>query len=225
MDDAATPLKTTLSAKPVDASPCGGARPYHHGDLQRALVLAALRVLEREGPQALSLRAVAREAGVSPAAPYHHFKDKNELLLAVAEEGFQGLSDALKEGFESDPRHSLSTIGVAYVKYARANPALYRVMYDCSRNEDAMPESTHIDEKSGFQLVKQAMIRAGADANDYLGLELACVAAWCGAHGVAEMANFVQFKPLIEALGGEEAFYRGVMRHIGLPREDPETLG
>lgn len=60
------------------------SRPYHHGDLSRALVDAARKILETEGPAALSLRAVAREAGVSPAAPYHHFKDKNDLLEAVA---------------------------------------------------------------------------------------------------------------------------------------------
>ncbi|MDP1643250.1 MAG: helix-turn-helix domain-containing protein, partial [Phenylobacterium sp.] len=62
------------------------SRPYHHGDLRRALVEAACRLLEKEGAQALSLRAVAREAGVSPAAPYHHIKDKSELLDAVAHE-------------------------------------------------------------------------------------------------------------------------------------------
>ena len=71
------------------------ARPYHHGDLSRALVDAARRLLESEGPSALSLRAVAREAGVSPAAPYHHFKDKGELLDAVAHEGWLMLDEAL----------------------------------------------------------------------------------------------------------------------------------
>ena len=59
------------------------AKPYHHGDLRRALMDSADAILEREGPNALSLRAVAREAGVSPAAPYHHFKDKDELLSAI----------------------------------------------------------------------------------------------------------------------------------------------
>ena len=68
------------------------AKPYHHGDLRRALVEAAERILENEGPSALSLRAVAREAGVSAAAPYHHFKDKNELLAAIAQEGFELLA-------------------------------------------------------------------------------------------------------------------------------------
>src|ERR1700759_3881967 len=83
----------------MTSSPTAEARPYHHGDLSRALVDAARRLLEREGPSALSLRAVAREAGVSPAAPYHHFKDKSELLDAVAMEGFERLKAALAEAF------------------------------------------------------------------------------------------------------------------------------
>src|SRR5580658_4253983 len=70
-------------------------RPYHHGDLSRALIDAARRILEAEGPAALSLRAVAREAGVSPAAPYHHFKDKTELLEAVAHEGWEALGQGI----------------------------------------------------------------------------------------------------------------------------------
>src|ERR1041384_5256402 len=103
------------------------ARPYHHGDLGRALVDAARRLLEAEGPSALSLRAVAREAGVSPAAPYHHFKDKAELLDAVAQEGWDILQVKMKEAKNNDTGvHQLTSIGLAYVCFARDNPALYR---------------------------------------------------------------------------------------------------
>src|SRR6201986_852195 len=93
------------------------SRPYHHGDLRRALIDAATRLLETEGPAALSLRAVAREAGVSPAAPYHHFKDKSELLDAVAEEGWHELGDAIRKGLASagDPKLALHEVGVSYV--------------------------------------------------------------------------------------------------------------
>src|SRR5579875_1684070 len=127
--------------EPTTASGCAvfGARPYHHGDLRRALVAAAERILVRDGLQGLSLRGVAREAGVSPAAPYHHFKDKSDLLNALAEEGFHALGDALRAEFEADPRHDLTSMGVAYVKFARANPALYRLMFECARDEAAMP--------------------------------------------------------------------------------------
>jgi len=220
MDDANAPSTPSVTAGVCALS--GEPRPYHHGDLRRALVDAAQRVLERDGPQALSLRAVAREAGVSPAAPYHHFKDKNDLMNALAEEGFHGLGDALKTEFDLDPDHHLGAMGLAYVKFARANPALYRVMYDCARNEDAMPSKTHDKKDGGFHLVREAMIRAGADPADEVGLELACIASWCTAHGVAEMAGFVQFRPLIERLGGEEAFVRGVLDHISHARAHGE---
>src|ERR1700712_964934 len=111
------------------------ARPYHHGDLRRALIDAASRLLEAEGPSALSLRAVAREAGVSPAAPYHHFKDKAELLDAVAQEGWEILGEQMRDAKASTTgMQQLTSLGVAYVCFARDNPALYRVMYDAARD-------------------------------------------------------------------------------------------
>src|SRR5277367_2199083 len=117
-------------------------RPYHHGDLSRALVDAARRILEAEGAAALSLRAVAREAGVSPAAPYHHFKDKTELLEAVAHGGWEAMSEIIAEARRSakDPTEGIANIGVAYVRFARENPALYRLMYDTTRDRTSMPK-------------------------------------------------------------------------------------
>src|SRR5205085_8249512 len=110
------------------------SRPYHHGDLRRGLVDAARRLLEQEGPTALSLRAVAREAGVSPAAPYHHFKDKAELLDAVAQQGWDMLNAQMAAAKASTTgRDQLTELGLAYVCFARENPALYRVMYDGAR--------------------------------------------------------------------------------------------
>src|SRR5665213_2113905 len=113
------------------------ARPYHHGDLSRALIQAGRRILENEGPAALSLRGVAREAGVSPAAPYHHFKDKCDLMNAVAQEGWMELGAAVAKARSQAPdgHAAMTNIGVAYVCFARDNPALYRTMYDsaCDR--------------------------------------------------------------------------------------------
>src|SRR5271169_6239008 len=115
-------------------------RPYHHGDLSRALVDAARRILEAEGAVALSLRAVAREAGVSPAAPYHHFKDKGELLNAVSQEGWMELGAAVAKARLSTPDagEAMTNIGVAYVCFARENPALYRVMYDSACDRETL---------------------------------------------------------------------------------------
>jgi AcrR family transcriptional regulator len=177
---------------------------------------AARRILEAEGAAALSLRAVAREAGVSPAAPYHHFKDKTELLEAVAQGGWEELGGAIGEARGNAPSagEALSQIGVTYVKFARDNPALYRLMYDTVRDRTAMPQHAK-EEDSGYHQVQAALIEAGADPLDERGLELATIASWCAVHGLAEMCNFKEFAPLKEAMGGEEAFLREILRHYG----------
>jgi AcrR family transcriptional regulator len=192
-------------------------RPYHHGDLSRALVLAGRRILEKEGPNALSLRAVAREAGVSPAAPYHHFKDKCDLMAAVASEGWHELGEAiiLARAGAKTPREGLSEIGVAYVVFARKNPNLYRLMYDTACDSEDMP--THAkDEASGWSQVRDALVTGGMDPEDELELKLATIASWCAAHGVAEMVGFKEFESLKKEMGGEEAFIRAILDHLGI---------
>ncbi len=194
------------------------ARPYHHGDLRRALIDAASRLLEAEGPSALSLRAVAREAGVSPAAPYHHFKDKGELLEAVAHEGWTLLDEALAKAKANaaSPDKALNELGVAYVCFARENPALYRVMYDTARDREDLPDQMKDDKDSAYCKVRDTLVEAGADPADALDIELATTAAWCSAHGLAEMAGFKQFEHLKEACGGEVPFLRAIFEHMGL---------
>ena len=199
-------------------SPVAEARPYHHGDLSRGLIDAARRLLEAEGPNALSLRAVAREAGVSPAAPYHHFKDKGELLDAVAQEGWMMLDQAMAESkAKATPKDKLTSLGIAYVCFARDNPALYRVMYDAARDKEALPDE---GEDSAYCKVRDTMIEMGADPENAVDLELTTTAAWCAAHGLAEMAGFKQFDHLKETLGGEIAFLHAVLNHMGLFQGD-----
>ena len=171
-------------------------RPYHHGDLHRGLVAAARAILERDGPQALSLRAVAREAGVSPAAPYHHFADKAELLNAVAVEGFSELAKAMVIAREADPGDPLIAMGVAYVVFARANPPLYRVMYDCSRDKAEMHRDGEDQGPHAYELVRESLIQHdGFSPDDAISIELARGVLWCAAHGLAEMASFGHFAP------------------------------
>jgi AcrR family transcriptional regulator len=199
------------------------AKPYHHGDLSRALVDAALRILEREGPGALSLRAVAREAGVSPAAPYHHFADKCELLDAVAHQGWEALgkemATAMSEAKTAGQRRT--AMGVAYVRFARAHPALYRVMGDTSREREHIHAMEKSDDDSGYKMARDTIAAgAGPEASD-LDLELATIAAWCAAHGLAEMAGFQQFDEIKAQLGGEDAFVEAVLEHLGMFTKTP----
>jgi AcrR family transcriptional regulator len=197
-------------------------RRYHHGDLSRALVQAGRRILENEGPQALSLRAVAREAGVSPAAPYHHFKDKCDLLTAIAKEGWMELGAAVASARTQAPdaRAALTNIGVAYVCFARENPALYRTMYDSACDQAAMPDHAK-EADSGWRHVREALIDAGADPDEEHELEMATIGAWCAAHGIAEMVGFKEFEPLKTAMGGEEAFVRAILDHVGIYSRRP----
>jgi AcrR family transcriptional regulator len=192
------------------------SRPYHHGDLRRALTEAALRIVQRDGLPALSLRAVAREAGVSPAAPYHHFKDKQELMTAVGAEGFGRLGEVMLEvkARAATPLEALTALGVAYVCFARENPALYTLMWDCSRHESGTPGLE--PEKHAYQVLEDTIVEAGvASPDDPVGLKLAAISAWTKAHGLAGMAGFDQFAPLKDALGGEKAFFAKVISFNG----------
>lgn len=106
-------------------------RPYHHGDLRQALLGAAAALLREGGPEALTLRAVARAAGVSQTAPYRHFKDRRALVAGVAERAFARMGEeiarAVQDGAPGLPafRRGLA----AYVRFAQENPAEYRVMF------------------------------------------------------------------------------------------------
>ena len=187
------------------------SKPYHHGDLRRALLDAAMVILEREGAASLTLRAVAREAGVSPAAPYHHFKDKSELLYAISKEGFRRLKVTMERALKGPGTHVL---GVAYAHFAKANPALYRVMYDCARNTESLPQEGEHDD-GALRMLKHAMTKACDGKISETDLELSVIAAWCAAHGLAELQGFPQFQPLKDKLGGERAFLEGVLEHLG----------
>jgi AcrR family transcriptional regulator len=104
---------------------------YHHGALREALLQATLELIDSEGIGAVSLRQVARTAGVSPGAPYHHFPDRAALLTALADEGFRRLATALVEAHDAAPTPStaLAALINAYVAFARDNPAYFRVMF------------------------------------------------------------------------------------------------
>ncbi|MER6496246.1 TetR/AcrR family transcriptional regulator [Streptomyces griseorubiginosus] len=154
-------------------------RPYHHGDLRRAILGAALDVIAAEGPAALSLRDLARRAGVSHAAPAHHFKDRTGLLTAIAAEGFGLLAAALKEAAD------LKDAGVRYVRFAREHPAHFQVMF-----APGLLRADDLELTTGRALATDALRSAvsGVRAEDFgIDARLAGVAAWSLAHGFATL--------------------------------------
>lgn len=108
-------------------------KPYHHGDLRQQLVQGAVKLLREDGEAGLSMRKLAADVGVSRTAPYHHFKDKDELLCAIAEEGFTRMLRLLEkgadEGFDLLSADGMRTSFLEYVKFATENPEYYDLMF------------------------------------------------------------------------------------------------
>ncbi len=162
-------------------------RAYHHGNLRQALVEAALESLERDGLAGITLRGVAAHVGVSHAAPYAHFRDKDALLAAVAAEGFRRLRARLRESRTSTDwsESSLARMGAAYVGFARAHPALYSSMFRRTpAPQGARGELEDAAESAWNEL--QAVI-AGAFAEPEV--HTATVTAWALVHGLASLLN------------------------------------
>lgn len=111
----------------------GTRRGYHHGNLREALIEAALALISEKGPAGFTFAEAARAAGVSPAAPYRHFRDREALLADVARRGFEALGQALTaawDGGRPSPRRAFDRLGRAYLEFARREPALYAAMLE-----------------------------------------------------------------------------------------------
>jgi AcrR family transcriptional regulator len=154
---------------------------YHHGDLAAALVKAAVELIEERGLAALSLRECARRAGVSHAAPYRHFEDKNALLLAVALQGSQWLAAAGEAAMAgiADPRKRLDAYGVAYVRFAFEHPVHHRVMF--TTELDVPPEQRGEENRAFALLVETAAAVVGPEHDP----QQAALAAWSLTHGLS----------------------------------------
>jgi AcrR family transcriptional regulator len=165
----------------------GPSRPYHHGDLRRELIQAGCTLLETKGLEGLTLRGLARQAGVSPAAPYHHFRDRAQVVAAVAEAGWVRLAAALAAARKAAHRRTLAAMAAAYVDFAVAHPALYTVMHQYAR-AGAGRSSTEV---RGLGLacheIRLALLARNESPHDE-SLEVTVAALWSAAHGIAELA-------------------------------------
>lgn len=160
-----------------------GAR-YHHGDLRAALVAAALPLLREVGPAGLSLRAVARAAGVSAMAPYRHFRDKDALLAAVATHGFALFAARLEAALAaaSGARAALIEQGVAYVTFACAERALFRLMFGPLIAGAKARATLHQGGAPAYAALERAVAAMVADPARRPAVTLSC---WSVAHGLA----------------------------------------
>lgn len=165
------------------------SRPYHHGDLRAALIQAGLAILAEEGVQALTLRAAARRAGVSHNAPYRHFADKEALLAAIAEEGFDELARRLEEArarSHLSAQVQLEETGWTYVQFALTHPDHVRVMFGSLISDpQAYPSLRAAGARAFNPLIE--ILRAGQGTGTVIAgnpRQLA-FSAWAMVHGLA----------------------------------------
>lgn len=181
-------------------------KPYHHGDLRAALLVAGEAELADKGVEGFSLRSVAKRAGVSHAAPSHHFGDTNGLLTALTAEGFrqfQATLDAREVG-ATDGRDKAVRAGLGYLDFAMARPALFRLIFSSSRPDFASAELIEAAGLAYDHLVGLVRVLGGG--------EIDVVALWAASHGIADLATGQKLRMMIGKSAQErEAMIRAVL--------------
>jgi len=190
---------------------------YHHGDLGPALIAAARRLVERAGPSGATVRAIAREADVTPAAPYHHFANRDAILASLATDGFAELGAAMQRAADRAPTgqalRRLQGAGVAYVRFAVRNPGLFRLMFSGMLTDRSTYPDLQQSATEAFRVL-QHLLGDARDTDRGALPHPAALAAWSTVHGLAML--------LIEGRLGEPPSER---RAIRMARDVTRVLG
>ena len=169
---------------------------YHHGDLANALIVAALAAVEQAGPDAVSLRDLAQTLGVSRAAPYRHFADRDALLAAVAARGFDDLNAGYETALaaEGDGREKLRAAGRVYLDFARRRPGLFRLMFESDLlGRDRPPQVLIGPADKAYQLLWRAMEAACPDADERT-IKARTITVWSTIYGYIALNRGRRFK-------------------------------
>ena len=166
-------------------------RGYHHGNLKEALLRAALDLIAQKGPAGFTFAEAARSAGVSPAAPYRHFRDRDELMANVAQRGFEQFEAALRRAWDDgrpDVFTALDRLGKAYLAFANAQPAYYSAMFEAGVSPSASPELRDASDRA-FAVLREAAEKLSAQVPSQKRPPALMVALhiWAMAHGVASL--------------------------------------
>ncbi|WP_375412328.1 TetR/AcrR family transcriptional regulator [uncultured Bradyrhizobium sp.] len=167
-------------------------RGYHHGNLKEALLQAALGLIAEKGPAGFTFADAARSAGVSPAAPYRHFRDRDELLSSIAQRGFEQFEAVLNAAWDDgrpDTVIAFERVGKAYLAFARQEPAFYSAMFESGLSADINP-ALHAAGERAFGIIRAAAARLAALAPPGVARPPALMMAlhiWSMSHGVASL--------------------------------------
>jgi AcrR family transcriptional regulator len=169
----------------------GKGRGYHHGNLKEALIRAALELIAQKGPAGFTFAEAARWAGVSPAAPYRHFRDRDELLADVARRGFEAFEAALArawDGGRPTPFQAFDRLGKAYLAFARTEPAYYSAMFEAGLSLETKPELRAAGDRA-FAVLRAAteQLVATMPARDRPPVLMMALHIWALSHGIASL--------------------------------------
>ena len=169
----------------------GGPRGYHHGNLKEALLRAALELIAQKGSAGFTFAEAARWAGVSPAAPYRHFRDRDELLASAALRGFERFAIVLEKAWDDgrpQPFAALDRLGKAYLEFARAEPAYYSAMFEAGIPLATSPELRQAGERA-FAVLRGAseVICAQKPAQSRPPVLMVALHIWAMSHGIASL--------------------------------------
>jgi AcrR family transcriptional regulator len=200
-------------------------KPYHHGDLRNALIQAGLELLSEGGGTTLDLRKVAHRAGVSHAAPYRHFADKQALIAAINEEGFHRLAERIRSALgaaSDDSFEQLRAVASAYVHFAHENPWLMREMYSGLTVEREAFPGLYAAFKAVFSLYVE-VVKRGQESGSIIDGDPGGLAGvlWSLLHGVAILVIENQIRPYAEGPEGIEGVthYSVQLLYEGLGRK------
>lgn len=180
---------------------------YHHGDLRAALLRAGRDELEASGIEGFSLRRVAKRAGVSHAAPAHHFGDTRGLLTALAAEGFRIFLDTQKARetrAAPDPESQLVAAGLGYLDFALANPRLFRLIFASERPQYDDPDLTRHGSEAFDHLVAQMTRLTGRDPATDPAAMVDVLAIWSLVHGLSDLTIANGARTFVAMVGGED---------------------
>ncbi len=202
----------------------GGPRGYHHGNLKEALVRAALDLIAAKGPSGFTFAEAARSAGVSPAAPYRHFRDRDDLLVDVARRGFEQFEAALRTAWDDGRPTSLAAldrIGKAYLHFARTEPAYYAAMFEASIPHGADADLAQAGERA-FSVIREAAERLVAEvpARGRPPALMVALHIWSLAHGIAALFGRGDAARRTLPMSAEELLEAGVLVYLsglGIP--------
>jgi AcrR family transcriptional regulator len=199
-------------------------RGYHHGNLKETLIRAALDLIASKGPTGFTFAEAARAAGVSPAAPYRHFRDRDELLAQVALRGFAQLEAALRRAWNDgtpDPLAAFERMGHAYLAFAHAEPAYYAAMFEGGVPLDASSDLREASDRAfaAIRLAAEQLVALVPPPRRPPALMVA-LHVWALAHGVASLFGRGDAGRRKVPMAPEELLEAGVLvylRGLGLP--------